>query len=156
MMMTQDWFMCGLCGALSVLFMAGCETPQGQLQKRIQHESAFFETLPEEAQERILNGQLNIGDPSTAAWIVYGQPTHTYDRTTEASTNMVWSYCTVDAQPVDQFQSVHYPVLGRRGTTYWTTDYQLQRSYLYDRNEYLRIEFSGDKVLAIDIIKQKK
>ena len=156
MMTKLNWLCCGLGGALAGLMLTGCETPQGQIEKRIQHEHAFFETLPGDTQERLQNGQLQIGDSLMAAWIVYGPPTRTYERITEVSTNEVWSYSTVDAMPVDQFNSVHYPVLGRRGGTVWETDFQLQRSYLYDRNEYLRIEFRENTVLAIDIIKEQK
>ena len=151
-----NWLCCGLGGALVGLMLTGCESTQGQIGKRIQHEHAFFETLPEETQVRLQNGHIQIGDPMMAVWIVYGPPTRTYERITEESTNLVWSYCTVDSTPVDQFNSVHYPVLGRHGGAVWTTDYQLQRSYLYDRNEYLRIEFSNDSVVAIDIIKTQQ
>ena len=151
-----SWLCCGFCGALTVLVLTGCETAQGQIGKRIQHEFAFFETLPVETQERLQNGVLQVGDPMMSAWIVYGPPTRTYEHITEVSTNEVWSYCTVDALPVDQFQSVHYPVHSRHGRTVWETDFQLQRSYLYDRNEYLRIELHENTVRSIDIIKTKK
>ena len=157
MMTKWNWLCYGLGGTLTMLTLAGCEATQGQkIERRIQQEFAFFETLPEDTQERLKNGQLQVGDPMMAAWIVHGMPTRTYEHITESSTNEVWSYCTVDAMPVDQFQAVHYPVLDRRGRTVWETDYHLQRSYLYDRNEYLRLELRENTVRSIDIIKIKK
>jgi len=149
-MMTAKWnrFVWG--GAVSVLLLTGCETPQGLVAKRIRQEGAFFASLPEDAQERLTQARLEVGDPMTAAWIVYGEPTRRYERNTETGTTQVWSYCKLDSQPVDQFTPVYYPVAGRRGMTQWQADFQLQRSYLYDRNEYLRIEFKDGTVIAIE------
>jgi len=140
-------------GMLSALFLNGCGTTQDLIERRIQHESAFFAELPEPTQERLRNGQLEVGDDLNAAWIVYGEPTYIHERVTESSTITVWSYSTVETHPVDQFDQVYYPTAGRRGITHMQSDFLLQRSYLHSRNDYLRIELSEGKVIAIDRLK---
>jgi len=155
-MKKRDCFFVGLGGALSVLFLAGCGTTLSPIEQRIQKEFALFETLPEDTQERLRNGKLEIGDSMDSAWIVYGKPTKSYERLTETSANLVWSYSTTEMQPVDQFESTYYPVAGRRGVTRWSSDFQLQRSYMAERNENLRIEFREGKVIAIDFIKSQE
>ncbi|MCL2103433.1 MAG: hypothetical protein FWH21_00010 [Kiritimatiellaeota bacterium] len=155
-MKTRDWFLIGLGGStLSVLILTGCGTTQSLIERRIQHEYVFFAELPEDTQARLRNGQLQVGDALSAAWIVYGDPTYIHERTTETSTNMVWSYSTMETQPIDQFNQVYYPTSGRRGITYMESDLLLQRSYLHSRNDYLRIELSEGKVIAIDRMKQE-
>jgi len=155
-MKRRDCFL-GLGGALSVLLLAGCGTTLSPIERRIQNEYAqFFETLPEEAQERLRNGRLEVGDSMDAAWIVYGKPTRSYERMTETSVNLVWSYSTTELQPIDQFETAYYPVSGRRGVTRWASDFQLHRSYLHDRSEDLRIEFREGTVIAIDFIKPRE
>jgi len=151
-MKKRDYFFRGLGGVLSVLFLAGCGTTLSPIEQRIQKEYAFFAALPEDEQERLRGGRVEIGDSMDAAWIVYGKPTKSYERLTEASVNMVWSYSTTELHPVDQFETTYYPVTGRRGVTRWSSDLQLQRSYLHDRSENLRIEFREGKVIAIDLI----
>ena len=136
-------------GALSVVFLTGCASVN-LIEQRIQCEQAFFSELPEDTQARLRSGQLEIGDPFNAAWIVYGDPTFITERTTEAAASTVWSYCTTETHPVDQFNQVYYPATGHRGITRMESDFLLQRSYINSRNEYLRIEISEGKVIAID------
>jgi len=152
-MKERDWFFAGLGGALSVLFLAGCGATLTPIEKRIQKEYALFAALPEDTQERLRIGRLEIGDSIDAARIVYGKPTKSYERFTETSTNTVWSYFTTELQPIDQFETAYSPITGRRGVTRWAAEPQLQRSYLADRSENLRIEFREGKVIAIDFIK---
>jgi len=148
--MREGWLLWGLGAALSGAFLTGCETSQQAIAKRIRQDHAFFASLPEDAQERLQGGQLQVGDSTHAAWIVYGEPTRTYERITVAATNLVWSYRSTDMIPMSQFHTVHYPVRGRYGGTYWASDLVLQNTYLYSSSEYLRIEFNDNKVIAID------
>ena len=110
----------------------------------------LFSELPEDTQARLRNGILEVGDPADAAWIVYGEPSHTFERVTETSTNTVWAYSTTETHPVDHFDQVYYPTTGQRGITRMQSDFVLQRSYLYSRTDYLRIEFNDGKVVGID------
>jgi len=152
----RKWYVGGLgSGILLGVFLAGCASVN-LIEQRILHEQAFFSELPEDTQARLRNGQLEVGDPLNAAWIVYGYPTHIHERVTESSTNTVWAYSTLETHPVDQFDQVYYPTTGRRGITHMQSDFILQRSYLYSRNDYLRIEFSEGKVIAIDRTKPQE
>ena len=155
-MKKRDCFCVGLGGVLSVLFLVGCGATLSPIEQRIQKEYALFMELPEDTQERLRSGRLEIGDSMDAAWIVYGKPTKSYERLTETSANLVWSYSTTELQPIDQFETTYYPVAGRRGVTRWAAEPQLQRSYLADRNENVRIEFREGKVIAIDFIRPQE
>ena len=138
---------------LAALLLAGCETPQGAIAKRIEKEHVFFAGLPEDTQERLRNGQLQVGDPMEAARIVYGAPARTHERITATATNRVWSYMTTEVAPMDGFCPVSYPVVRQHGRPYWATDLAWHRSYLYSSSEYLRIEFRDNTVVAIDLIR---
>ena len=150
-MKTRGWFW-GAGTALSILLLAGCGATLSPIEQRIQQEYAFFAELPEDTQARLRSGRFEIGDSTDAARIVYGEPTRVYDRLTETSANVVWSYSSSEMTPVDQFEQVHYPVVGRHGRTSMASDFLLQRSYLHRRNEFVRIEFRDGKVIAIDFI----
>ena len=130
--------------------LAGCLTLEERIAKRITAKADYFASLSAESQERLRKGHLQIGDAEEAAWIVFGPPTRRSTRMTSGSTNTVWSYVMTEAQPIDELHPVAYPITTRRGHTVWGTDYQYYRSYVYERNEYLRIEFSNNKVSAID------
>lgn len=155
-MRKQNWVFTGLGGALAVVLMAGCGTTLSPIEKRIQKDYALFATFPEDTQDRLRSGRFEVGDSMDAAVFVYGKPTKAYERATETSSNIVWSYTTLELQPVDQFETVYSPVTGRRGVTRWAAETQLQRSYLADRNETLRIEFREGKAISIDFIKPQE
>lgn len=130
--------------------LTGCLTLEERIAKRITAKADYFASLPAERQECLRKGQLQIGDAEDAAWIVYGSPTRKLTRTVAGATNTVWSYVLIEAQPIDELRPVAYPISTRHGHVLWTTDYQFNRSYSYERNEYLRIEFNNKKVSAID------
>lgn len=130
--------------------LTGCLTLEERIAKRIEARADYFASLPAEGQERLRKGHLQIGDAEEAAWIVFGPPTRKSTRTTAGSTNTVWSYVMTEAQPIDELHPVAYPITTRQGHVFWTTDYQYHRSYIYERNEYLRIEFNNHKVSSID------
>ena len=130
--------------------LTGCLTLEELIAKRIAAKADYFASLPAESQERLRKGHLQIGDTEDAAWIVFGSPTRKSTHTTAGSTNIVWSYVMIEAQPIDELHPVSYPITTRRGHTVWGTDYQYYRSYVYERNEYLRIEFNNNKVSSID------
>ena len=130
--------------------LTGCLTLEERIAKRITTKADYFASLPAERQQCLRKGQLQIGDTEDAAWIVYGSPTRKSTRTVAGATNTVWSYVLIEAQPIDELRPVAYPISTRHGQVFWTTDYQFNRSYTYERNEYLRIEFNNKKVLSID------
>ena len=151
-MKVRNWIFAGVGGALSVLLLAGCATKLELIEQRIQKEPEFFASLPEDTQERLREGRLEIGDSMEATRIVYGVPMHTHARITEAGTNTIWSYKTLDAKPAEHHVAVRYPVSTRYGGTRWVTDFQTQHSLVFDYSEYMRIEFRDGKVVVIDFI----
>ena len=156
MSVKRGWLSWGLCGALAAALVAGCETGQGAIAKRIRKDEAFFAALPEDDQERLRGGRLEVGDPLEAARIVYGEPTQTHEHVTAAGTNLVWSYRMTEIEPVSDFYPVAYPVARRHGRSYWATDFVWQRSYLYGSREFLRIEFNDGRVVAIDLVRPRE
>jgi len=137
----------------AIFFLAlvtGCMTLEERISKRIEARADFFATLPVESQERLRKGQLQIGDSEDAAWIVHGPPTRISTRQMQGSTNVIWSYVMTEAMPVDEVHPVAYPVATRGGHVFWATDYHAYRSYVYEKREYLRIEFNNKIIIAID------
>lgn len=137
------------CAAL----LAGCATQGELIGQRISQKSAFFAALPAEDQQRLREGKLASGDPSDAAWIVYGKPDRVFQKVSPGATNEVWSYVTQDLSSIDETRPVYHPVRLSRGRPYslgddlWATD-------RYNVYEYLRIEFQNGRVLMIESEKQ--
>jgi len=133
-----------------IALLSGCMTLEERISKRIEARADFFATLPVDSQERLRKGQLQLGDTEDAAWIVHGAPTRISTRQTPGSTNVIWSYVMTEAMPVDELHPVAYPVATRSGRVFWATDYRSYRSYVYEKREYLSIEFTNKRIVAID------
>lgn len=67
---------------------AGCST----IESRIRANQDVFDALPPEAQERVRQGRIEIGDTLDVVRIALGDPDETRTRTTAAGTNVVWVY----------------------------------------------------------------
>jgi hypothetical protein len=79
---------------LAVLVLSACSTPES----RISANQAAFDTLPPEAQQKIRNGQVDVGFTPEMVLMALGEPTKKYVRQTEHDAVEVWSYIKTSPQ----------------------------------------------------------
>jgi hypothetical protein len=132
--------------ALLVLVAAGCSTPA----RRIRQNAELFASYPAEVQEKIGRGEVDVGYTRAMVYMALGRPSRVYDRQTRATNTEIWAYSDLlylsDYRPIE--------------TTYWYRDSLGRRRLGRDwdwvdvgrpiEREFLRIEFSGDSVSAIE------
>ena len=135
---------------LALLFLTGCATPAN----RIRHNQALFDSFPPEAQEKIRQGQADIGFSPEMATMALGRPSHIYHRQTEAGSTEVWSYVDVQSSSDMQMISEPYRYRDSRGRLRWGSGgawIDVPGSHEY---ETLRLEFQDKKVKAIETLKK--
>ena len=135
--------------ALLVLVGAGCATPE----TRIRDNPALFASFPPDMQTKIRQGQIAIGFSQAAVRMALGEPARVYHRATTQGTNEVWAYTSYEYRTLPQYTAVMAPVSGP-----WLNSAYPPGVVLLDvqqRQEYeaLRVEFEGDKVTAIEALK---
>lgn len=77
----------GLCLVLAVL-IAACASPS----KRIKRNQALFDTFPPAVQEKVRQGQVDVGFTADMVLIALGKPDRKYTRKTEAGDTEIWAY----------------------------------------------------------------
>ena len=134
---------------LSTLALTGCLTQRQLIERRIGEKAGFFATLPAESQQRLREGHVATGDSRDAAWIVYGKPDRVFQKTTASATNEVWSYISQEISDRDELRPACYPIRTSDSKSIWRLDSINTKPTRFDTYEYLRIEFDGDRVSAI-------
>lgn len=148
-MIGKKWFvgamMAGCC------LMAGCvSTPADRIKK----EPGVFAAFPPEVQAKVQKGEVEIGYTRDMTRLALGMPQRVHTRTTETGQVEIWIYLGI------RYVSHYEPM----DTGYWYRDRagRLRRSYdtmWVDRGyseefPVLRLEFSGDKLKAIERIRR--
>ncbi len=131
--------------------LAGCvSTPE----RRIEQNAALFATFPPEAQASVRKGEIAIGFTKDMVRLAVGKPRQIHARTTQEGEAEVWTYTGVSyatsMEPVDE------------GYYYRDRSGRLRRAAglgwmnVQNRTEYpyLRVEFEGNLVKAIEKLKQ--
>ena len=137
---------------LSAFVFASLVCGCGTTASRIKKNSKAFDSFPEEVQEKVRKGKVEIGYTKDMAYIALGDPDNRYIRTTSDGDREVWAYISVYA--TKQRQLVKGPFRTRTtdgeyrtvyGESIWVDVDQI-REY-----ENLRLEFDdGGVVAAID------
>lgn len=73
-----------------LVLLAACSTPE----RRISRNKALFETFPPAAQEKIRQGEVDVGFTTDMVLIALGKPTRKFTRKTSEVQQEVWSYGT--------------------------------------------------------------
>jgi hypothetical protein len=130
------------------MLVGGCvSTPA----KRIKQEPQVFASFPPEVQALVQNGKIEIGFTRDMVRLAVGRPQQIHTRTTDTGDLEVWSY--VNSRYVGYYQPMT--------TGYWYQDRhtgRVAKSYdtmwvnrgWYEDYLVLRLEFSGDKLKAIE------
>src|SRR5687768_16808348 len=74
--------------ALCALFLAGCST----VDSRIAKNREAFNTWPPGVQDKVVQGQIDIGFTPEQVRVALGEPDRVFTRTTGDGTSQVWSY----------------------------------------------------------------
>ena len=130
--------------------LVGCSTPAACIKSN----QALFDTFPPDVQERVREGNIDMGYTKDMVYIAKGDPDRRYARETALGETEVWAY--VDTYTTTERQRVEGPfryrdVDGSYRTmrdTIWV-DVQQRNEY-----EYLRVEFKNGIVVAIERIER--
>lgn len=76
------------CAAALSAFLAGCST----VDSRIAKNREAFNTWPPAVQDRVVQGQIDIGFTPEQVRVALGEPDRVFTRTTADGTSQVWSY----------------------------------------------------------------
>jgi len=133
------------------VFSCGCGTTAA----RIKQNAKVFDSFPEDVQENVRKGKVEIGYTKEMTHIALGAPDKRYIRTTADGDREVWAY--VSTHVTKQRQLVKGPFRRRTASGEYETVYG--QSIWVDVDQYreyetLRIEFDDQgKIAAIDRIK---
>ena len=125
-----------------LLIAAACSTPQ----KRIRQNQAVFDQFPREAQQRVAQGNIAIGDSRDMVRIAKGDPQYVTIRETQEAEVEVWRWTR--AQQYAYSQPVHFT--GRGVPSPQIVDVSQMREI-----EILRVEFLDDKAVAIEEMQER-
>lgn len=133
-----------------VLLIAGCATPA----HRIKQNPEIFAAFPPEIQEKVRNGEIEVGFSKDMVYIARGRPDREYQRQTAEGVTDVWAYVDVDHWTEQQRVSGNFRYRdseGRLRNAYdsaWV-DVRHEREY-----EKVRVEFQKGIVTAIETVRQ--
>jgi hypothetical protein len=139
---------------VSLAVLAGCATPHTPA-ARIQQNPALFAGLPAAAQEKIRQGQIEVGFTPDMVRLALGKPVRIVTRQTATDTTEIWSYARV----IRQSEFVYGP-----GMMWMPSPAGLQPVYNRDSAwvdhpswvETMRVEFGGGKVIALETLRPSK
>lgn len=129
--------------------LAGCATPDTP-ETRIQQNFGVFAGLQFPVQEKIRQGQIDVGFTPDMVRMALGRPARVVTKQTAAGTTEVWSYATVVYQREMAHGSGVMMVPSRGGLRpYYRDPVWVDRP---TRVETMRVEFSGGKVASIETL----
>lgn len=129
--------------------LSGCST----VSSRISEKSAFFNTLDAQTQERLKRSAVKIGDTQDMVYIAFGRPDRIKETATAKEHSLTWIYNAYRSE----YEGTRYGGYRRQGyydqhAKVWRTYYEPVRVDIYREREeeYMRVTFHGDKVVAIE------
>ena len=141
---------CRRCPCLLLLALClpltGCST----IESRIAQRREVFDLLPPEAQQRLREGVIAVGDTRDMVYIALGAPDRIHTRTTEEGlVEEVWAYTGTYYRTATYWphHRHHHGVLERDHGVYFHGPEWVDVPYEYDR---LRLTFRDGRVAAID------
>ncbi len=137
----------GVLCLLPLCLLVACATPDARIKK---HQDVF-DAFPPEIQEKVREGEIEIGFNEDMVFIALGKPDREYLRRTAEGELTVWSYTAHYTQTrremIDGRFNVRDPHSGRRHTVRDSVWVDVPTYHEYDR---LRVEFEDDRVVAIE------
>jgi hypothetical protein len=133
---------------VSVALAAGCATPAN----RIRRNPELFNSFPPEVQEKVRQGEVDIGFKPEMVVMALGRPDRVYRRKAKDAELQVWSYTRTlwsrDVIP-SSYRYWYRDAGGRARPGYDTgwTEVETREEY-----EWLRLELGADGVSAMDVL----
>jgi len=139
---------------LLLLLAAGCQT----VDTRIKENPAVFDALDKTTQEMIKQGVIGIGSTEDMVYLALGSPDQIRESVTTTSRTLIWIYNSYTSYYDGAYMMGYY------GYGYgYPYPYYRPYSYYYgppfgagyrtEKEERIRVTFSGGKVTAIDQVK---
>lgn len=131
---------------LAMLALAGCSSPASRIKKNPE----LFASFPPDVQEKIRQGQIDVGFTPDMVNIALGAPDRSYTRTTSAGATQIWSYVDYRYSYEQQLARGTFQYRDERGRMRTTSDsvwVDVENRTEYER---LRIEFQDGRVVAIE------
>lgn len=136
----------GLC----LLLLAACASVQERRDRRIAESQELFDSFPEEIQEQVRQGSVEVGFTREMVRLAWGPPDHVFTRVTQEQRATVWGYT----------RTRYYPYWDRMTVPVYFIDSNGRRRIRYHsvwinsetREEYTvaRVEFVKGKVSGIE------
>lgn len=84
--------------AFAALFLSGCKTAAELRAERIERNPGMYMQLDAPTQVRVSQGQIAVGDTSTAVWLALGSADKITSDTTATSSVEIWQYYRQDPE----------------------------------------------------------
>ena len=118
---------------------------------RIERNPSLFASFPQEVQNRIRGGRIDIGFTPPMVEMALGAPSRRMARETSEGTADVWLYVRLESRPQGGVMvPVQTYVRARSGAVYAVPDYVWVDREIWHEHVFLRVEFRGGKVTAIE------
>jgi hypothetical protein len=131
-------------------FLVSCASPEYRIKKN----PDLFATFPPEVQEKVRNGQIDLGYTPEMVTMALGAPNHTYNRTTREGSVDVWSYTSTKVINERQRVNADFRYRDSNGKYRNANDWvyvDVAREVEYDK---IRVEFKAGIVSAIDTLQR--
>jgi hypothetical protein len=140
------------CLCFAVLVTAGCNT----VDRRIKEKSAAYNSLAQDAQARVRQGVIAIGDSTDVVYIAMGWPDDIREKTTASERETTWIYNNYwQEYEGSRMVGFHRRVFYNPGSGIYRTYYEPVHADVYrDRiEERTRVIFKDGKVTAVEQMK---
>lgn len=142
-----------LAATLLVVVLAGCDT----FEHRAQQKAATFASLTPEQREKLKHGVIGLGDTTDMVYIALGAPDEKEEKTTATGRESDWIYNVYHEEYAGNVVSGYHRVLvydpaRKRYAVY--IDPIHTDVYQETEEEYIRVSFQDDRVVAIEQPKQ--
>ena len=128
------------------LTLLGCITQDSSRESRIRRSLAIFESYPEDIQQSLRNGEVQVGFDEDMVYFAMGSPHFITKKQDGAETIRLWQYF----RNTRQQKVTHEYVPGNRQTDqYDTFDWDVVVKSEKDQQFLMKVEFSEGKVVAV-------
>jgi len=136
-----------------LLFSAGCQT----VETRIKEKPNVYAGLDKTTQDMIKQGIIGIGYTEDMVYLALGSPDQMRESVTADSRTLLWIYNSYSSYYDGPYMTgyygygyPYYPYYYRPYAYYWPPPFA---GYHTEKEERIRVTFSGGKVTAIDQVK---
>jgi len=128
----------------------GCSTPASRIKKYPE----LFATCTPAVQENIKKGLIEVGYTKDMVFLALGRPVAVFDRETSVVKTEVWSYSDMHVWSEPGPVGMWYYYRDSRGRIHYMRDMTWGYRTYSREYESMRVEFEGEKVKAIERLRE--